>query len=59
MEVHRLWTKMEVHKKIPKKCSQYAAILAGQAWSLKDLLYGKIEHYFLVGHSGGHLNCAR
>ena len=45
---------VEVHKHAKKERGQYPAILTGQAWSIKDLLYG-IKHHnmimFLAGHN--------
>ena len=32
-----------------KKLGQYPAIVTGQAWSMKDLLYGQKENFFPAG----------
>jgi len=40
-----------VHKLAKKERGQYPAILAEQAWSIKDLLYG-FQEIFLAGHGG-------
>jgi len=42
---------VEVHKLAKKERGQYPAILAEQAWSIKDLLYG-FQEIFLAGHGG-------
>jgi len=42
---------VEVHKLAKKERDQYPAILAEQAWSIKDLLYC-FRGIFLSGHGG-------
>ena len=43
--------RVQVHKYDIKEVGRYPAILTEQAWSIKDLLYGK-EHYFPAAQSG-------
>ena len=40
-----------VHKHAKKERGQHQAILAEQAWSIKDLLYG-LREIFLAGQGG-------
>ena len=42
---------VEVHKFAKKGRGQYPTILAEQAWTIKDLLYG-FQGHFLAGHGG-------
>ena len=44
---------VEVHKLTKKERGQYPAILAKQAWSIKDLLYGFRGNLFLRDPADG------
>ena len=44
--------RVEVHKHAKNEQGQYSAILTEQAWSIKDLLYGKRTLIFLRDTEG-------
>ena len=43
---------VEVHKLAKKERGQYPAILTEKAWSIKDLLYGFWDNFFLRDTAG-------